>query len=142
MASVFGGSIDKPTVLKAGKAIVTVGGKDLLALNVTVQFQRQVEMVPVLGKKRVVSLGEPQGSFTCDTILAKSVDAFSAFKLSGDDCTPFDMKIKFDGNQACDMQGKTVTAKNCFSSAINITAQGGRGYIGQGVQVTFTALVM
>ena len=140
--SVFGASTDKPTVLKAGKVIVTVGNATLLALGVQVQFGRQVELVPVLSKKRVVSLGEPQGQFTANTILAKDVDAFNAFKLSGDDCTPFDMKIKFDAKDACDAAGKTVTCKNCFSSNVNVDAQGGRGYIAQGIQVTFTALEM
>lgn len=140
MGSVFGGSTDKPTVIKAGKAIVTVDNTTLLALGVQIQFQRQVEIVPALSKKRVVSLGEPQGQFTANTILAKGVDAFKAFKLSGDDCKPFDMKIKFDGNDGCDMAGKTVTAKNCFASNVSVDAQGGRGYVAEGVQVTFTAL--
>lgn len=140
--SVFGGSTDKPIVIKAGKAIVTVGGSTLLALGVQVQFSRQVEIVPALSKKRVVSLGEPQGQFTANTILAKGIDSFKAFKLSGDDCTPFDMTIKFDGKDACDMAGKTVTAKNCFASNVSMDAQGGRGYVAQGVQVTFTALEM
>jgi hypothetical protein len=140
MGSVFGGSTDKPTVIKAGKAIVTVGGTTLLALGVQVQFGRNVELVPALSKKRVVSLGEPQGQFTANTILAKGIDAFKAFKLSGDDCKPFDMKIKFDANDGCDMAGKTVTAKNCFASNVTVDAQGGRGYVAEGVQVTFTAL--
>lgn len=140
MGSVFGGSTDKPTVIKAGKAIVTVGGTTLLALGVQLQFGRNVELVPALSKKRVVSLGEPQGQFTANTILAKGIDAFKAFKLSGDDCKPFDMKIKFDAQDGCDMAGKTVTAKNCFSSNVTVDAQGGRGYVAEGVQVTFTAL--
>lgn len=138
--SVFGGTTDKPTVLKAGKAIVTVNGTTLLALGVQVQFGRQVEIVPVLGKKRVVSLGEPQGQFTANTIIAKDVDSFKAFKLSGDDCMPFAMTITFDAKDACDVAGKTITCKNCFSSNVSVDAQGGRGYIAQGVQVTFTAL--
>ena len=140
MGSVFGGSTDKPTVIKAGKAIVTVGGTTLLALGVQLQFGRNVELVPALSKKRVVSLGEPQGQFTANTILAKGIDAFKAFKLSGDDCKPFDMKIKFDAKDGCDMAGKTVTAKNCFASNVTVDAQGGRGYVAEGVQVTFTAL--
>ena len=49
---------------------------------------------------------------------------------------------KFDGKDACDMAGKTVTAKNCFASNVSVDAQGGRGYVAQGVQVTFTALEM
>lgn len=138
--SVFGASVDKPIVVKAGKAIVTVGGSTLLALGVQLQFGRQVEIVPAVSKKRVISIGEPQGQFTANTILAKGSDAFKAFKLSGEDCTPFDMKITFDGDSGCDLAGKTVTAKNCFSSNVNIDVQGGRGYVAQGVQVTFTAL--
>lgn len=140
--SVFGGNVDKPYVIKSGKAIVTVDNKTLLALGVQVQFSRQVEIVPALGKKRIVSLGEPNGQFTANTILAKGEDAFKAFKLSGDDCKPFDMTIKFKGKDACDMQGKTIKVKNCFSSNVTLDAQGGRGYITQGIQVTFTALEM
>ena len=138
--SVFGATINTPKVIKAGKCIVVVNGKDLIALNVQINFSRQVEVIPVLGKKRVVSIGEPQGTFSAETLLAKGEDAFSAFNLSGADCIPFDMKIRLDGKDACDLDGKTVTAKNCFSSGVSITAQGGRGWVGQGVQVTFTAL--
>lgn len=140
--SVFGGSTGKPIVIKAGKAIVTIGGSTLLALGVQLQFGRQVEIIPALSKKRIVSLSEPQGQFTANTILAHGIDAFNAFKLSGDDCTPFDMTITFDGKGACDLADKTVTAKNCFSSNVSVDAQGGRGYVAQGVQVSFTALEM
>ena len=126
-------------VVKAGKATLTVNSSTLVALDVQIQFQRTVEIVPTIGKQKVLSIGEPQGTFSANTILAKNNDAFKAFKLSGDDCKPFDMKIEVNDN-ACDLNGKTVTAKNCVASAITIGAQGGRGYIAQGVQVAFTAL--
>lgn len=141
MASVFGADTGKPIVLKAGKAIVVAGGTTLIALNATMQFGRDVQMIPALSKKRVVSIGEPQGTFSAETIIAKGNDSSSAFKLTGDDCSGFDMTVKMDGN-ACDGGGKTFTAKNCFSSTVTVTAQGGRGYIGSGFQVTFTALDM
>lgn len=141
MASVFGADTGKPIVLKAGKAIVTVGGTTLIALNATMQFGRSVEIIPALSKKRVVSIGEPQGTFSAETIIAKGNDASKAFRLSGDDCSGFDMSVKMDGN-ACDGGGKTFTAKNCFASAVTVTAQGGRGWIGSGYQVSFTALDM
>lgn len=140
--SVFGGSIDKPTVIRAGKAIVTVNGKTLLALQVNVTFSRQVELVPTLGKKRVVGLSEPQGTFTASTVIAKDQDAFSAFNLSGSGCAPFDMTISFDASESCDAGGKTIKAKNCFTSAVTVAAQGGRGYVTSDLQVTFTALEM
>jgi len=141
MANVFGADSGKPIVLKAGKCIVTVGGTTLLALNATVQFGREIQVVPALSKKRVVSIGEPQGTFTAETIIAKGNDASSAFKLGGDDCSGYQMSIKFDGN-ACDAGGKTVQCKNCFTQNVNVTAQGGRGWIGSGFQVAFTALDM
>lgn len=141
--SVFGGDTGTPTVLKAGKAIITVDSETLLALGVQIQFGRQVEIVPALSEKRIISISEPQGQFTANTILAKNFDSFKAFKLSGDDCTPFQMTIKFDAKDTCEtLAGKEITAKNCFSSSVSLDAQGGRGYIAQGVQVTFTALVM
>lgn len=141
MASVFGTDTGKPIVVKAGKAMLTVGGHTLIALDVQLSYQRAVEVIPTIGAKKVLSLGEPQGQMSANTVLAKGNDAFSAFKLGGDDCTPFDMSIKvMDGS--CDLNGKTVTAKNCVASALSIAVQGGRGYVAQGVQVTFTALDM
>lgn len=141
MASVFGADTGKPIVLKAGKCIVTVGGTTLIALNATVQFGREIGVIPALSKKRVVSIGEPQGTFSAETIIAKGNDPSSAFKLNGDDCSGYQMSIKFDGN-ACDAGGKTVKCMNCFTQNVQITAQGGRGWIGSGFQVTFTALDM
>ena len=141
MANVFGADSGKPIVLKAGKCIVTVGGTTIIALNVTVQFGREVQVIPALSKKRVVSLSEPQGTFTAETIIAKGNDPSSAFKLTGDDCSGYQMTVKFDGN-ACDAGGKTVKCMNCFTNSVQITAQGGRGFIGSGFSVTFTALDM
>lgn len=140
MASVFGGETGKPLVMKAGKAVVTVNDKTMIALGVTVQFQRTVQEVPVLGSKKVMSVGEPNGTVQFETVLAKDVDSISAFKLDGNDCTPFDMKITFAGT--CDMAGMTVTAKNCFSSGVTVSARGGQGYITNAVAITFTALEM
>lgn len=143
MSSVFGSDIGEPTVIKAGRAIVTVNGTPLIALGVQLQFGRNVEIVPALSEKRIVSLGEPQGQLTANTILSKDVDSLTAFKLDGNDCTKFDMTIEFNANDACGgLAGKKVTAKNCFASSVSIDAQGGRGYVAQGVQVTFTGLEM
>lgn len=141
MASVFGADSGKPIVLKAGKAIVTVNGTTIIALNVTCQFGRNIEVMPALSKKRVVNIGEPQGTFTAETIIAKGNDPTKAFKLTGDDCSGYEMTVKFDGN-ACDAGGKTVKCKNCFTQQVQITAQGGRGWIGSGFSCTFTALDM
>lgn len=140
MASVFGASTGKPIVVKAGKATVTVNNKTLIAQGVTISFQRTVQAIDVIGQKKVMSIGEPQGTVTFETILAKDIDAFSAFQLGGGDCSPFSMQISFGG--ACDMAGKTVTAYNCVASSVTITARGGQGYVGQGVNVSFTALDM
>ena len=137
--SVFGANSSQPKVIKAGKAILVVNNKEIIALNVQIVFQRPVEVIPAISKKKLVSLGEPQGTFTAETILAKGEDAFDAFKLDGEDCAPFDMKIRVN-DSACDLNGKSVTAKNCFSGSVSITVQGGRGYIGQGLQVVFTAM--
>lgn len=139
MANVFGADIGKPVVVKAGKAIVTVNGTTIIALNATLQFARSVEVIPALSKKRIVSIGEPQGTFSAETIIVKGNDASKAFKIDGDDCSGYDMSIRMDGS-ACDADGKTYTAKNCFTSAVTLSAQGGRGFIGSGFQVAFTGL--
>lgn len=141
MASVFGADTGKPIVLKAGKAIVTVNNQTLIALNAVVQFGRNIEVMPALSKKRVVNISEPQGTFSAETIIAKGSDPSAAFKTTGDDCSGFDMTIKMDGS-SCDTGGKTVKCKNCFTNSIQISAQGGRGWIGSGYSATFTALDM
>ena len=136
---IFNTDTGKPITVRAGKATVKCDGKTLIALDVTVTYQRAVEIVPTLGSKRVLSIGEGQGEFTANTVLAKGNDVLSAMHLNDDGCKPFNMTISFE-DSACDANGITVTAHNCVASAVSITAQGGRGYIAQGVRVTFTAL--
>lgn len=136
---IFNTDTGKPTVVRAGKAVIKCDGTTLLALNVQLSYLRTVEIVPTLGEKRVLSIGEGQGTFTAETILAKGNDVLTAMHLNDDGCQPFNMTIEFKG-ATCDVSGKTVTAHNCVASAVSITAQGGRGYIAEGVQVAFTAL--
>lgn len=138
---VFGTDTGKPIVVRAGKAIVTVNGQTMIALGVQVQFQRQVELLPTIGKKRVLSIGEGTGSFSADTILSKENNIESAFRLNDDGCSPFAITITFK-DSSCSENGKTITAHNCVASAISIGAQGGRGYIAEGLQATFTGLTV
>ena len=138
---VFGNGTEKPIVLRAGKAIVKCGGTTLIALNVQLQYQRPVEVVPTLGEKRVISVGEGTGTFSAESVLAKGNDVTGALHLNDDGCSPFSMSIEMQGS-TCDAAGKTITAHNCIASAVSISAQGGRGLIAQGVQVTFTAMSM
>lgn len=141
MAKIFGASTDKPLIVKAGKAIVTVDNTTMLALGVSVQFQRGVQIIPTLGNKRVLSIGTPQGTVTCNTIISKGVDPTKAFHLDDEGCNPFDMNIKFN-DSSCEMNGKTITIKQGIASAVSIEAQGERGYIGSGINVTFIGMEM
>ena len=139
--SIFSTDTSKPITVRAGKAIVKVGGATLLALNVQLNFQRSVELIPTLSKKRVMSVGEGQGSFSAETVLSKENNIESAFRLNEDGCSPFAITITFK-DSSCSENGKTVTAHNCVASAISIGAQGGRGYIAEGLQATFTGLTV
>ena len=135
---VFGADTSKPLVVKAGKAVVTCGGQTLIALDLTVQFGRNVEKIPTISRQSILSIGEAQGAVSASTILAKDADAMGALHLG---CDPFSMTISFrDG--ACGMNGKTITCHNCVASSVSLQAQGGRGFIAQGVQIVFTALTM
>ncbi len=137
--AIFGADTGKPMVVRAGKATLVCNGVPVLATNVQVVYQRTVEIIPTIGKKRVMSVSEGQGQFSAETVLAKDNDALNAFKLNDDGCEPFTMTVTFD-DKACNMNGKTITCHNCVSSAVSIGVQGARGYIAQGVQVTFTAI--
>ena len=140
--SVFGTDTGKPLVFKAGKAIVTINGQTLIAIDASINFARTVEVVSVIGRKRIISLGEPRGTFSTNTMLAKSSNVFEAFGMDGNsDCGGFDITISFGaGSGSCDLSGKTMTCKNCFASGMTITASGERGFVASAVQVTFTAL--
>jgi len=137
--SVFSTDTSKPVTVRAGKAIVKVGGSTLLALNVQVNFQRTVELIPTLSKKRVISVGEGQGTFSAETVLSKENNIEAGMHLFDSGCSPFSMTLTFD-DESCSLNGKTVTAHNCIASAVSIGAQGGRGYVAEGVQCVFTAL--
>lgn len=139
MAAVFNADTGKPLVVKAGKAIVKCGSVTLIALDVSLTYQRSVEVIPTIGTKQVMSIGKPQGTFTASTILSKEANADSGLHINDDGCKPYSITITFqDGG--CSMDGQTVTAHNCVTSALSISAQGARGFVAQGVQVVFTAL--
>lgn len=142
MAKIFGASSGDPVIVKAGKAIVDINGKTLLALDVTVQYQRPVEVVPTLGDKEILSIGKPQGTFTANTILSKDVDPVVAFGLSNDGCDPLSMTIKFQGGACKGNPSGSIKISGGIASAVSVTAQGARGYIATGVSVTFTGLDM
>lgn len=136
--SVFGTS-KNAVVVKAGRAKVTTDNGVLMALGVQLQYGRQVEIVPTLGDRRMISVGEGQGTISINTVLCKDVDAINAFGLGDSGCKDFTMSLTFkDGT--CGMSGRTVRASHCIASAVSIDAQGGRGYIANGVQISFTAL--
>lgn len=139
MASVFSTDTGRPIVVRAGKATLKVNGATFIALNVTVQYGREVQMLPSIGKQKIISVGEAQGTFSAETVLAKGANSFEAMGMTGSGCSPFSMTITFN-DAACDANGMSVTAHNCIASAVTITAQGGRGFIANGCQATFTAL--
>ena len=138
---IFNTDTGKPLVVRAGKATIKCDGKTLLAIDVQLTYQRSVEVVNTLSRKRVISIGEGQGQFSASSILAKDNEVLQAMHLNDDGCSPFNMTIDFSGS-TCDMGNKTVTAHNCVASAVSVTAQAGRGFVAEGVQVTFTALSM
>lgn len=139
--SVFGTDTGKPVVVRTGKAIITINGATMLAINAQIQFGRTVEVINTIGDKRVISIGEAQGSFSAETILSKDYDIAEAMHLNEGGCDTFTMSVTFGGS-TCNIYGKTLTCHNCVASAVSLSVQGGRGFIGQGVQAVFTGLTM
>ena len=109
--------------------------------NAQIQFGRNVEVINTIGDKRVISIGEAQGTFSAETILSKDYDIAEAMHLNEGGCDTFTMSVTFGGS-TCNIYGKTLTCHNCVASAVSLTVQGGRGFIGQGVQAVFTGLTM
>ena len=139
MSNVFGGS-EKARVIKADKAIVTINGTVAIALGVSIQYTRQVQKVPVLALEDIISIGTASGVFSADTILLKGGSDIMANELiSGDGCRPGTITVRFQDG-ACDSQVRPITCKNCIASAVNVTAQGGRGFVASGVSIIFTAM--
>ena len=137
--AVFGSTADVQ-VVKAHEAHIYVPGGELIALDVTIQFQRPVENVPVIGSTNIISVGRPMGTFTAQTVLCKEFDAVTAFHLEEDDCDVFSMDVDLSGS--CDIGDGSIHVDGCVTSAVSLQASGGRGYIANGVTVTFTQLEM
>lgn len=139
--SVFGTDTGAPLVIKSDKAIVKIDGKTLLATGVNITYQRNVGIVPVLNKKRVVAVGEGQGQITAETMLISSAeyDITTAAFLKGDGCKPKELEITFEDGQ-CETKTKKVKCYGCVASSVSVGMQGGRGYVLSGVGITFTAL--
>lgn len=139
---VFNSPEGKPFVVRAGKAIVTIGNSQLLALGVTIEYQRAVESVPVISDMRVLSIGEAQGRFTAETLIVGDAGdlLYDEMHIFEDGCKPFDMTISLD--ESCDMGSASIDLINCVASAVSLSMQGGRGYVATGVTATFTAMDM
>jgi len=136
MANVFNAS-DNVKVIKADKAIVTVGKQNMLALGVTIQ------QVPVLGDADVLSIGKPSGTISIESLLisGQDYDITNNPILQGDGCEPQQLDITFGKTEgACAQLNKEVHCAGCIASAVTVAAQGGRGYIASGVQITFTSM--
>lgn len=142
MANVFNAS-DKVKVIKADKAIITVGDQPMLALGVIIQYGRPVQQVPVLAETDVLSIGKPTGTISIESLLISGAD-YDITKnpiLSGDGCDPQPLSITFGKTEgACAQLNKEVHCGGCIASAVTVSAQGGRGYIASGVQITFTSM--
>lgn len=142
--NVFNTSNDakKPILIKAGRAKLKVEGvtESMLAMNCTVQFSRSVEVVPVIGDQRVLSVGEPTGTCSIGTILAKSDSTLEKILGKETECEGFTMQLTFTGDATCGMGGRSVTLGGCIASAVSIEMQGGRGFVASSVQITFTSL--
>ena len=142
MANVFNAS-DNVKVIKADKAIVTVGKQNMLALGVTIQYGRPVQQVPVLGDADVLSIGKPSGTISIESLLisGQDYDITNNPILQGDGCEPQQLDITFGKTEgACAQLNKEVHCAGCIASAVTVAAQGGRGYIASGVQITFTSM--
>lgn len=143
MSKIFGSDAGTPTIVKAGKATLSVGEgmHSMLALGVQIQFQRSVQVIPTIGNSDVLSIGKPTGILTISSLLSKDSDIGNQLKINGDGCDPLTLELKFNDG-ACSMNGKSVTITGGVASAVSIAAQGERGYVATGVSVTFTAMEM
>lgn len=139
MAAIFNSSNDVQ-IVKAYEATIEIDGHTVIATDVTIQFQRPVENVPVIGKTNVISVGRPQGTLTANAIMCSKDETLEAMHLNQDDCTPFTMLVTLKGT--CDTGSGTLSCAGCVASAVNVQMQGGRGYIVRGATVTFTQLNM
>ena len=135
MAIVFDHNPSEMKVVKGDSAIVTVAGEPLLATNVQIAFQRNVQRLPVVGNKDVVSVGKPQGQFTAEAVYMKSVPAI--FNKTG--CKPEEITVTFSGDD-CGNEGKSINLKGCVASALQISISGERGYVASGVTITFMGM--
>lgn len=138
MAEVFGSS-GAAAVVKASKATISFFGGGIdgigVALNVQVQFSRQVERVPTLGEDQIISVGLPQGTVTAQEVLFKDAPV-----IGDDGCEAGVVEIIPDST--CGDNPGTITCTGCILSAVSVEAQGGRGYIARGVTITFIGLDM
>ena len=132
--SVFGASTEAPTVIKADKALITLEGAEILALNVTVTFQRAVQVLPVLSQKRVVSVSEPHGTITIEQLAVNGDPKF----LEGNGCNPETLTITF--MDSCKDKPTGVTCYGCIASQAGYSLQGGRGYAAANVGISFTGM--
>lgn len=157
--NVFNASEGDPTIIRANRAVLSLGtgggssggngGGELsfLAVNVRITFQRNVEQVPVIGSRRVLSMSEPSGTMQIGSLITDNGDAMDQIlekdNVGGNGaqgCKPFELDVDLSGDGTCGMGGKKIKLYGCITSAISIEMQGGRGYVASGVTVSFTRM--
>lgn len=132
---------DNAKLIRAGSAYITIGNATMYALGIQIQFQRTAQILPTLSKDRVISIGEPQGTLTIDSLVIDGGDLPSQIKNGG--CSLDSITVQYssaDGN--CGNGQRTITCKNGVASAVTLNGNGQQGYIAEGFTFTFTDLDM
>ncbi len=134
----LGSTRSDPKVIRAGRAYITIGSDTAVAIGVQIQFQRTVNKLPTLSKDNILTVSEPQGTLTINSLLMSGKGSVWD-SIKGKDCKPEPMTISYGNDDAdCNPNPKQVKLSGCLASAISLSGDGSQGYIAEGVTYTFT----
>lgn len=128
---------DNPTVIRAGRAYVTIGDDTTVAIGIQVQFQRTVNRLPTLSRSNILTVSEPQGTLTINSLVMSGKGSVWN-SITGTDCTPATVKLSYGNDDDCNQAQGSLTLSGALASAISLSGDGSQGYIANGVTFTFT----
>lgn len=114
-------------------ATVQVGGANGVALNVQIQYQRQVQLIPTLTAEKHFNVGRASGTFTGTFIFDEGIAGSLSTACNLGACT-------FSMAGQCDSPSKNVQCNDCILQSVQIQGDGSNGYATIAITATFSTL--
>ena len=145
MSQVFSSNPQKPIVIKADTATLSIAGANgatahALVTDITITAQRNASVSNAMNGGRFLIVSTPTFSVQMGTVVAKR-EFLEAIGLFNDVCDTFTLTLDLTGASTCEGADKTkYVLSGCYSVSFTTQLNTDRGMITSGVTLLATAM--